>query len=242
MVKNSLEKGKQQSAKEVRFLPSELQTDKRVSPMDAAALRSLFPDLEEPLRRELEEKGKVVAVPAGQQLLQMGQNIRHTILVLSGLVKLFREDEEGNEFFIYYLQPGDGCALSMICDRIHRSSAVTARAVTDAEMLVVPLEYTEDWMRRYRSWFHFVVRTYRERFEELLDTLDSIAFKNLDERLLFYLKRHYKTLGTPVLPLTNTEIAQELNSSREVISRLMKKLAEAGKVRLLKNGIEVLNL
>jgi len=210
--------------------------------MNTLLLRSLFPDLEEELRREMEEKGRVVAVPAGKRLLQTGQNIRHTMLVMSGLVKLFREDDEGNEFFIYYLQPGDACALSMVCDRMHHSSSVTAKAVTDAELLVVPVEHTEEWMRRYRTWFHFVVRTYRSRFEELLDTIDSIAFKNLDERLMFYLKRHQKTLGVRVLPLTNTEIAQELNSSREVISRLMKKLAEAGKVRLLKSGIEVLDL
>ncbi len=210
--------------------------------MNTLSMRSLFPDLEEDLRRELEEKGRMVEVSAGQTLLQSGQNIRNTMIIVSGLVKLYREDDEGNEFFIYYLKPGDACALSMICDRTHRSSAVTAKAVSDAQLLLIPLEYTEEWMRRYRTWFHFVVRTYRSRFEELLDTIDSIAFKNLDERLLFYLKRHQKTLGTDVLTLTNTEIAQELNSSREVISRLMKKLSEAGKVRLLKNGIQLIDV
>ncbi|MBK8922666.1 MAG: Crp/Fnr family transcriptional regulator [Saprospirales bacterium] len=204
--------------------------------------RQLFPDLEEGLRDQLNEKGRVLQVEAGKVLLQTGQNIRNTILVLEGLVKLYREDEDGNEFFMYHLRPGDACALSMICDRSHRTSAVTAKADTDTVLLVVSVDHTESWMREYRSWYHFVVSTYRRRYEELLETIDSIAFKNLDERLEFYLRRHRDTLKSNVLELTNTEIAQELNSSREVISRLMKKLSEAGKIRLLKNGIEILKL
>ena len=204
--------------------------------------RHLFPELEEGLQRELQEHGRVLAVKAGQTLLQSGQNIRSTMIVLEGLVKLFRENDEGSEFFMYHLHPGDGCALSLICDRTFRTSAVTAKAVTDSVLLVVPLEHTENWMRQYRTWYHFVVGTYRRRYEELLETIDHIAFQNMDERLEFYLKRHRKALNTNVLEITNTQIAQELNSSREVISRLMKKLAEDGKVRLLKNGIELLKL
>lgn len=204
--------------------------------------RHLFRDLEEGLWRELQEKGRILEVTAGKTLLQTGQNIRNTIIVLEGLVKLFRENEDGNEFFMYHLHSGEGCALSLICDRTIRSSAVTAKAVTDSVLLVVPLEHTENWMRQYRTWYHFVVGTYRKRYEELLETIDHIAFQNMDERLEFYLKRHSKSLGTRMLEITNTQIAQELNSSREVISRLMKKLAEQGKVRLLKNGIELMNM
>lgn len=204
--------------------------------------RRLFPDLEEGLQRELEEKGRLLSVKAGQVLIQSGQNIRSTMIVLEGLVKLYRENEEGGEFFMYHLHPGDGCALSLICDRTFRTSAVTAKAVTDAVLLVVPLDETENWMRQYRTWYHFVVGTYRRRYEELLETIDHIAFQNMDERLEFYLRRHSKALKTNILEITNTQIAQELNSSREVISRLMKKLAEDGKVRLLKTGIEILRL
>lgn len=204
--------------------------------------RRLFPDLEEGLQRELEEKGRVLSVKAGQVLIQSGQNIRNTMIVLEGLVKLYRENDEGVEFFMYHLHPGDGCALSLICDRTFRTSAVTAKAVTDAVLLVVPLDETENWMRQYRTWYHFVVGTYRRRYEELLETIDHIAFQNMDERLEFYLRRHSKALNTRILEITNTQIAQELNSSREVISRLMKKLAEDGKVRLLKTGIEILRL
>ena len=202
--------------------------------------RHLFRDLELGLQQELQEKGQVLEAKAGKILIQSGQNIRHTMIVLEGLVKLYRENDEGGEFFMYHLHPGDGCALSLICDRTFRASSVTAKAVTDTVLLVVPVDETENWMRQYRTWYHFVVGTYRKRYEELLETIDHIAFQNMDERLEFYLRRHRNALNTNVLEITNTQIAQELNSSREVISRLMKKLAEDGKVRLLKNGVEVL--
>ncbi|MCS6929870.1 MAG: Crp/Fnr family transcriptional regulator [Saprospiraceae bacterium] len=205
--------------------------------------RHLLRDFEEPLFAEMKEKGRIVEVEAGQTLLKSGQPIRNTIIVLEGLIKLFREsDEDGSEFFMYHLHPGDGCALSMICDKAFRVSSVTARAVTDAKLLVIPLEHTENWMRHYRTWYHFVVGTYRRRYEELLETIDHIAFQNMDVRLEFYLRRHSQALGTKILEITNTQIAQELNSSREVISRLMKKLSEAGKIRLLKNGVELLKI
>lgn len=204
--------------------------------------RHLFPDLEEGLLREIKEKGRIVKAEAGQTLLQTGQNIRSTMIVLEGLVKLYRESDDGGEFFMYHLHPGDGCALSLICDRTFRESSVTIKADTDAVLMVIPLEHTENWMRQYRTWYHFVVGTYRKRYEELLETIDHIAFRNMDERLEFYLRRHRNSLNTNILKITITEIAQELNSSREVISRLMKKLAESGKVRLLKNGIEILKL
>lgn len=210
--------------------------------MDIKKYRHLFPDLEAGLFTELENKGRLMPVAAGVILLQSGQNIRSTMIVLEGLVKLYREDDEGGEFFMYYLHPGDGCALSLICDRSFRTSSVTAKAAADSILLVIPIDETENWMRQYRTWYHFVVETYRKRYEELLETIDHIAFQNMDERLEFYLRRHQKALNTKVLEITNTQIAQELNSSREVISRLMKKLSEDGKVRLLKNGIEILKL
>lgn len=204
--------------------------------------RHLFPDLEEALIREMQSKGRIVPMESGKTILQTGQNIRSSMIVLDGLVKLFREDDEGNEFFMYHLHPGDGCALSLICDRTFRASAVTARTVSDSILLIVPLEETENWMRQYRSWYHFVVGTYRRRYEELLETIDHIAFRNMDERLEFYLRRHRDSLKTNTLHITNTEIAQELNSSREVISRLMKKLSEEGKIRMTKSGIEIIKL
>jgi CRP/FNR family transcriptional regulator, anaerobic regulatory protein len=164
------------------------------------------------------------------------------MLILDGLVKVYREDEEGNEFFMYYLDGGKACALSMLCAVKQDTSELTAKAVTNTTVISIPLEYMDQWMTEYKSWYHFVLSTYRERFEELLLTIDHIAFRNMDERLVFYLKRHQEKLKSNIIPLTHTEIAQELNSSREVITRLLKKLSDKGVLRLHRQHIELIDL
>jgi CRP/FNR family transcriptional regulator len=174
--------------------------------------------------------------------MKTGQNIRATMLITKGLVKIYREDEEGNEFFMYYLQPGQACALSMICATRQETSEIMARTMTDTEVISIPLEYMDKWMTDYKSWYHFVLESYRSRFEELLVTIDHVAFRHMDERLLFYLQKQHDTLGSTRLPVSITEIAADLNSSREVISRLLKKLADKGHIRMDKNTLEILNL
>jgi CRP/FNR family transcriptional regulator len=191
----------------------------------------------------MEEHAETRSFKSGEMLAKTGQYFRATMLILSGLVKVYREDEEGNEYFMYYLQPGQACALSMICAARHQASQLMAKAVVDTEVVAIPLKYMDEWIGKYKSWYIFVLENYRSRFEELLLTIDQIAFRNMDERLLFYLKRHQQMLKQNILTLSNTEIAQELNSSREVISRLMRKLADRGNIRLLKNQqIEILHL
>jgi CRP/FNR family transcriptional regulator len=206
-------------------------------------LHQLFPGFEPDLVKEIAAHARMKEIRAGEQLMKTGQYFRSTMLVLRGLVKVYREDEEGNEYFIYYLQPGQACALSMICAISQQTSQLTGVAETDTTVLAVPLEYMDQWMAKYKSWYYYVLKSYRSRFEDLLSTIDHIAFRNMDERLLFYLKRRQKALGTNILTVSNTGIAQELNSSREVISRLMKKLAENGNIRLLKGQqIEIISL
>ncbi|GEO03989.1 Crp/Fnr family transcriptional regulator [Adhaeribacter aerolatus] len=200
-----------------------------------------FPQLESSLLQEIAEQGTIKQLEAGEEALRTGQYIKSTVLVLNGLVKVYREDDEGNEFLMYYLEQGNACALSMMCSAREEQSMVMAKAVTNAEVLLVPAHLTEQWLAKYKSWYNFVIASYRERFDELLQTLDSIAFKGLDERLIFYLKRHVNRLG-PEVRLSHQQIANELNSSREVISRLLKKLEQQGAVILHRNYIEVVNL
>jgi CRP/FNR family transcriptional regulator, anaerobic regulatory protein len=204
--------------------------------------RHLLSDLEAELVTEMHAKGTILQHEPDTVLLRTGQPIRHTMVVLDGLIKMYRTGDDGGEFFIYHLHPGDACAISMICDRSFKSSTVLARTVLPTTLLAIPIDVTEDWMRRYRSWYHFVVNTYRQRFEELMHTIDHVAFQHMDERLEHYLREHRNSLKTNTLALSNTQIAQDLNSSREVISRLMKKLSEQGKVRLTKQGIEIVKL
>lgn len=206
------------------------------------SLNKSFPEFEPELKTALESEGQMRTIPAGTELMRTGQFIRSTGLVLDGLVKVYREDGEGNEFFMYYLQPGDGCALSMTCLVASQTSSISAVAEKDTEMLMIPLDKMDEWMNQYKTWYQFVIRSYRSRFDELLNLFDQVAFRNMDERLEFYLKRKAKTLNTRHLNITHSEIAQDLNSSREVISRLLKKLSERGLVRINRYHIELLSL
>jgi CRP/FNR family transcriptional regulator len=122
------------------------------------------------------------------------------------------------------------------------TSQIKARAITGAEAISIPLESMDRWMTEFRTWYHFVLESYRARFEELLSTIDHIAFRNMDERLLFYLRKQMDTLKTTRLTVSATGIAADLNSSREVISRLLKKLADRGDIRMDRNGIEIVRL
>jgi CRP/FNR family transcriptional regulator len=163
------------------------------------------------------------------------------MLVTKGQLKIFREGENGGEFLMYYLQPGQACAVSMICATKSQTSQIMAKAVDDVELIIVPLSMMEKWMMEHRSWYEFVILTYRIRFEELLEVVDSIAFRAMDERLEFYLKRHAEASGSKDLKLSHQEIATELNTSREVISRLLKKMEQRDLVKLHRNHIELLN-
>ena len=205
--------------------------------MDVNRIRQLFPTLEEGLLEEIVEHGTVKEVKAGETLLKVGQTIRSTMLIIDGLVKLFREDDEGKEFFIYHLDAGQACSLSMVCAAKHETSEVLAKALTDATVLAIPLDYMDQWMSKYKSWYQFVITSYRNRFEELLKTIDAIAFTGMDERLEYYLEKQVEKLGNN-LKITHQEIANDLNSSREVISRLLKKMEAKGLLTIHRSSIE----
>ena len=205
--------------------------------MNKKDLKQLFPNLEEELYAEMELHGIVKNVKAGETILKVGQPIRSTMLIIDGLVKLYREDDEGKEFFIYLLNAGQACSLSMVCAAKQETSEVKAKALTDATVLAIPLEYMDQWMNKYKSWYQFVITSYRNRFEELLKTIDAIAFTGMDERLEYYLKKQVEKLGSH-LKITHQEIANDLNSSREVISRLLKKMETKNWLTIHRNSIE----
>jgi len=207
------------------------------------AIELLFPSFEKELLQEIVDKGEWKNFKTEEKLMRTGQYFRSILLIMEGLIKVYREDEEGNEFFMYYLQPGQACALSMKCPTRSQKSEIMAKVIEDTTIIAVPFEYMDDWMRKYNSWYHFVLDTYRKRVEELLITIDDIAFRKLDERLLSYFNKAKQIYNSSILTINHTEIAEELNSSREVVSRLMKKLAENGMIRLLKNQqVEIFDL
>ena len=210
--------------------------------MQPEEIKKIFPSFDTKLAEEIAKKSEIKTFKQGDLIMKTGQYMRSTMLLLSWLIKIFREDDDGNEFFMYYLQPGQACALSMICATKQETSEILAKAAEDTEVITIPIEYMDSLMLNYKNWYYFVLETYRSRFEELLQTIDHIAFRNMDERLIFYLKKQQHTLNKNILTLSFSEVARELNSSREVISRLMRKLSDKGLIKLLGKHIEIINL
>ncbi len=205
--------------------------------MNLQSLQQLLPGFEEELYNDILLHGSVREVKAGETLLKVGQTIRATMIIVTGLVKLYREDENGKEFFIYHLDAGQACSLSMVCATRHETSEILAKALTDTTVLSIPLEFMDKWMSKYKTWYQFVITSYRNRFEELLKTIDAIAFTSMDERLQYYLEKQIEKSGRH-LKITHQEIANDLNSSREVISRLLKKMENNHWLTIHRNSIE----
>jgi CRP/FNR family transcriptional regulator len=208
--------------------------------MIASALQQQFHRFEPDLLHEIQKLGTVRQFAAGVQIIASGEPMKYTMLVLSGKIKLYTEGENGEEFFMYYLEPGQACALSFVCAARNKKSDVEAFAIEDSEVLMIPVDYMDELMLKYKSWYIFVVETYRSRYQELLDAIRSVAFHAMDERLEYYLIRQKNAFNSSTLNLTHEQIANDLNSSRVVISRLLKQMENQNLVKLHRNSIELL--
>ena len=197
---------------------------------------------EEKLLTEIIQVGTFKEVPEGFKLMEIGAYVRGMPLLVSGAIKILREDAQGNELLLYYLEKGDTCSMTMACCMGSTKSEIRAIAETDTKLIMVPIEKMEAWTAAYTSWRNFVFNSYHLRLNELLNTLDSIAFHNLDERLIGYLKEKARVNNRNNINNTHQEIAYDLHSSRVVISRLLKKLEVMGKIKLNRNSIELLDL
>lgn len=201
-----------------------------------------FPIFFEPeLKNELQSSSKLYTIPAGEIIMDIGQTIDQIPLVIKGSIKILREDEEGNEIFLYYLEPGNACATSITCCLTGQKSTIRAIAEDDTEYLAIPVHYSDEWMVKYKSWKNFVMNTYAERFEELLKAIDQLAFKKMDERLAKYLHDKADLHENSEIHISHQEIAYDLNTSREVISRLLKQLEKIGSIKLGRNRIFILD-
>ncbi len=205
-------------------------------------LKIKFPQLEFPLLEQISEHSQVKEVAAGDVIVRTGQHLSSAFLVIRGAVKIYREGDEGGEFFLYYLQSGQACAMSMSCLRHQEQSQVMGLAVEDSEILMIPMDKVNQWVREFKSWQEFVINSYRSRFEEVLEVLDHVAFRGMDERLEFYLKKESEKNQSPILTISHQHIAHDLNTSREVVSRLLKKMEQRGLLNLQRNHIELLQL
>ncbi|MCB9187789.1 MAG: Crp/Fnr family transcriptional regulator [Flavobacteriales bacterium] len=198
--------------------------------------------LENELLDEIAEIGTIRTIQAEGHLIDPGQYIKSIPLLMEGVIKVSRLDENADELLLYFIESGDTCAMTLNCCMQGSKSEIKAVAETDATLLMVPLEKMEDWLVKYRSWRNFILNSYQARLHEVLQTVDSIAFLKMDERLLNYLQDKTKIGHSETIHITHEEIAKDLHSSRVVISRLLKKLENDGQVKLHRNSIDVIEL
>lgn len=208
--------------------------------MERKLLTQHFPNLNEAnLVDYLLEIGELRHLKTDQTIINYGAYIKIIPLIVSGAIKVVREDEEGHELYLYHLNSGQTCAMSLTCCMAGKPSEIKAICEEDTTIFALPVEYSEILMDKYKTWKAFIMDTYAQKFNELLKTIDSIAFKNLDQRLLAFLENKSRVLNTQTIHTTHLQIAEELNSSREVISRLLKKMEQKGLIQVKRNEIQI---
>ena len=195
---------------------------------------------EEALLDEIAKVAVYKEFKADDYLIEIGDYIKTMPLLLTGAIKILREDENGDELLLYFLERGDTCAMTLTCCMGQSKSRIRAIAETDGAMLMIPVEKMEEWLTKYKTWRNFVFDSYNVRLNEMLEAIDTLAFMNLDERLYKYLTDKAKVIGDTEIKNTHQEIAYEMHTSRVVISRLLKALELQGKIKLHRNKIEIL--
>jgi len=200
-------------------------------------LKSIF---ETGLFTELQEKAIFLSASEGDTILRAGETIRVVPIVLSGTVKVSRTDDDGHELLLYYICSDESCAMTLASSMQQSTSEIKAVADDAVELLAIPVAVSEDWYVRYPSWRQFVMKTIKDRFNEMLKAIDQIAFQKLDERLIHYLKEKSRVNHSSLINLSHERIAAELATSRVVISRLLKKLENDKKLLLYRNQIKLI--
>ena len=194
---------------------------------------------EDALLNEINQAGTFKEVPEGFKMMEIGDYVKSIPLLFSGAIKILRQDNDGDELLLYFLGKGDTCAITLSCCLVQTKSEIRAIAETEAKLIMVPIQKMEEWSEKYKSWRSFVFESYHNRLNEMLETIDSIAFLKMDERLIKYLKEKARISQDKTIHNTHQEIAYELHTSRVVISRLLKKLENLGKVKLHRNHIVI---
>jgi len=191
---------------------------------------------------EIEANGKCKLIKQGERLLDIGQDITVMPLIFSGAIKILKEDDHGDELLLYFIEKGDTCAMTFSCCLGSGKSEIRAIAESDTELLLIPIEKMDEWMAKYQSWREFILDSYHTRMSELLETIDTLAFMKMDERIMKYLKDRAMVTNDDIIYSTHQDVARDLHTSRVVVSRLLKNLEREGKIELSRNHIKVLAL
>lgn len=197
--------------------------------------------LEEGLLEEMAQVAKVRETAADEIVVNVGDHLQMIPIVIEGSIKISRENDNGEELLLYYIEGGDTCAMSLQCCTRKIDSQIKATSMEPSLLLMFPAEKMEHWMDQYKSWRQYILNSYHSRMIELMESIDAIAFMNLDQRLLKYLSDQAKILGSVEINHTHQQVADDLHSSRVVISRLLKQLETKGEIKLHRNKIILLN-
>lgn len=201
-------------------------------------IKQYFPDFTEPgLQQVLANEGRIHYFKEGEVIMDYGGYVRMLPLILSGTIKISRQAEDGSELFLYYLNRGESCTMTFSCCMRNKQSEIRAVAEEDTTVFGLPQQRLNEWMMRYKSWNNFVMTAYDQRMNELIKTIDQVAFHQLDDRLLDYVTKRAAVHNSQTLPITHQQIADDLNVSREAVSRLLKKLERNGAISLGRNLI-----
>lgn len=193
------------------------------------------------LKKDLISISSIAHFKAGTVILKQGEYVKVIPLLISGLAKVFKqESKNGNEVLLYYIKPGESCVMSLTTLIQNGKSQVKAVVEEDAEVVVIPATKVVAIAGKHLKWNEFVYELFHAKFEELLNVIEILTFSHKDIRLLEYLKKEADLKNSPILKSTHQEIADDLGSSREVISRLLKKLEHESKLKLSQGAIELL--
>jgi len=208
--------------------------------MIAKDLHAIEPLFEPELISEINAVGKVSTHERGQIMIDLGEEIKYIPILLDGAIKIVREDENGDELLLYFVESGNTCAMTLNCCIGNVTSEIRAICESDTRLIMIPVQYMDQWLSKYKSWRTFIFNNYQNRMVELLKAIDSITFKKLDQRLEQYLHEKANVSRKKELQITHLEIATDLNSSRVVISRLLKQMENEGTLQLGRNTIKLL--
>ncbi len=196
---------------------------------------------EKELIDEIVKVGHFDKIKSGELMIDIGEDMTHIPLILNGVVKIIRKEKEGEELVLYFLERGDTCAISFV-NCINRKQSIFKGVVErDMEAIFLPVEHIDDWLTKFKSWRHFIIDSYHFRLIEMVESIDSLAFMKMHERLFKYLTDKVQITKNVELEITHQEIANDLNSSRVVITRLIKQLHDEGKIYSTRNKIRVLD-
>lgn len=191
------------------------------------------------LVEKLYEYGIVKNFPAGSVILNENAHIRSIPIVTQGIIKVIKTEDDGKEILLYYINAGESCIMSFLGGIHHETSKVKAIVEEDAELLLLPIDKVTLFIKEYPQWLDYIFKLYHKRFEELLEVVNAIAFKRVDERLLDLLHKKYALSQSKLIHITHEQLANELGTARVVVSRLLKQLEDGGKVKLGRNNIQI---